>query len=57
MGLDRLGAVIKNAEGEGLTYHNYSDIGRYTVFPEKHFKRMFPRKAFGNIEQDDYSRN
>ena len=57
MGLDRLGTVIQNAEGEGLTYHTYSDIGRYTVFPENQFKRMFPRKPFGTIEQDDYSRN
>ncbi len=57
MGFDRLGKVIQNVEGEGLTYHTYSDIGRFTVFPENHFKRMFPKRAFGTLEADDYERN
>ena len=37
-----LGRVIANIDGEGLSYHTYSDIGRYTVFPTQHWKRMFP---------------
>jgi lipopolysaccharide biosynthesis regulator YciM len=35
----------------------YEDIGRFTVFPDNHFKRMFPRKPFGTIAEDDYARN
>jgi len=37
--------------------HSYADIGTYTVFPEAHFKRMFPTKAFGLIKDEDHSRN
>jgi hypothetical protein len=37
--------------------HSYADIGNYTVFPEAHFKRMFPTKAFGLIKDEDHSRN
>lgn len=42
--------VVQTVEGDGLSYHTYEDIGRYTVFPENHFKRMFPSKAFGRLE-------
>ena len=45
--------VIQNVEGDGLRFHTYEDIGRYTVFSEGHFKRMFPSKAFGNYEKDE----
>ena len=27
-------AVIQTIHGDGLSYHTYEDIGRYTVFPE-----------------------
>jgi hypothetical protein len=37
--------------------HSYADIGCYTIFPEAHFKRMFPTKAFGLIKEEDYARN
>ena len=44
-------------EGDGLSYHTVEDIGRYTVFPEKHWKRMFPEKFFGNYELDEFKFN
>lgn len=43
--------------GEGLKYHSFEDIGRYTVFPENHWRRMFRRRGFGFIEKIDYDRN
>ena len=38
-------------DGEGLKYHSFEDIGRYTVFPENHWRRMFRRRGFGFIEK------
>lgn len=49
-----IGRVIMSAEGDGLSYHTFEDIGRYTVFPKQHHKRMFPGKMFGNYENDEY---
>ena len=50
--------VIQSVEGDGLTYHTFEDIGRYTVFPEQHHKRMFPDKMFfGNYEKDEFQYN
>jgi hypothetical protein len=49
--------VIMSVEGDGLRYHTFEDIGRYTVFPEKHYKRMFPEKFFGNYEKDEFEFN
>lgn len=46
-----------SADGEGLSYHTFQDIGRYTVFPEKHWKRMFPDQFFGNYLQDEFDYN
>eukprot|EP00349_Pseudokeronopsis_sp_Brazil_P007128 CAMPEP_0202974644 /NCGR_PEP_ID=MMETSP1396-20130829/62261_1 /ASSEMBLY_ACC=CAM_ASM_000872 /TAXON_ID= /ORGANISM="Pseudokeronopsis sp., Strain Brazil" /LENGTH=84 /DNA_ID=CAMNT_0049708807 /DNA_START=115 /DNA_END=365 /DNA_ORIENTATION=+ len=44
--------------GEGLSHHTYKDIGRYTVFPDKMFCRMFPEgKCFGRYEVDEYQWN
>ena len=45
-----LGSIIETIQGDGLSYHTYENIGCYTVFPHNHYKRMFPSKAFGNIE-------
>jgi len=44
-----LAHIIQTREGDGLTHHTYSDIGRFTVFPVNHFKRMFPTKPFGTL--------
>lgn len=46
-----------SVEGDGLTYHTFEDIGRYTVFPDRHWKRMFPTKVYGNFEQDELAFN
>ena len=43
--------------GDGVSHHTYADIGFYTVFPDNHYKRMFPTKAFGRIEEIDYKNN
>jgi hypothetical protein len=57
MPLEELGRVIMSVEGDSMSYHTYQDIGRYTVFPETHWKRMFPGKMFGNYENDEYQFN
>lgn len=49
--------VIQSVEGDGLSFHTFEDIGRYTVFPEQHHKRMFPEKMFGNYEADEFQYN
>ena len=54
---DELGRVFVSVEGDGLSYHTFEDIGRYTTFPDNMFKRMFPSKAFGNYEEDEYKWN
>lgn len=41
---DRMNAFA-SFEGKGLTYHTYDTIGKYTVFPKSHWKRMFPRDS------------
>ena len=52
-----MGRVIMSAEGDGLSYHTFGDIGRYTVFPKQHWQRMFPGKMFGNYENDEFQYN
>ena len=52
-----MGSVIQSIEGEGLSYHTFEDIGKYTVFPENMFKRMFPGELFGRYQQDEYNVN
>jgi hypothetical protein len=54
---DEISRVIMSVEGDGLSYHTFEDIGRYTVFPEQHWKRMFPGKMFGNYENDEFQFN
>jgi len=44
---------IKTIDGTGFSMHNYSDVGRYTVFPEKYKNRLFPSGAFGRIDKDE----
>mmetsp|Transcript_20791 Transcript_20791/g.24416 ORF Transcript_20791/g.24416 Transcript_20791/m.24416 type:complete len:224 (+) Transcript_20791:321-992(+) len=45
--------TIKTIDGTGIRYHDYSDIGKYTVFPAQYKNRVFPSGAYGRIEQDD----
>lgn len=49
--------VIINVEGDGFSYHTFEDIGRYTIFPERMFRRMFPSKAFGRFEEEEYKKS
>lgn len=46
-----------SAEGDGLSYHTFEDIGRYTVFQENHWRRMFPTHMYGTFEKTEYQRN
>jgi hypothetical protein len=46
--------IFIDHEGEGLSYHTMSEIGRYTIFPDNHWRRMFRRRGFGLIEEQDY---
>jgi hypothetical protein len=34
--------VVMSVEGDGISSHTFEDIGRYTIFPDRQFKRMFP---------------
>jgi hypothetical protein len=45
--------TIKTIDGTGIKYHNYADIGKYTVFPKQYKNRLFPAGAYGRIEQDE----
>lgn len=46
--------LIYSAEGKGLSYHTYDTIGKYTLFPDSHWKRMFPRDSCGNFDNIDF---
>lgn len=48
--------IVSTMQGDGLSFHTYQDIGKYTVFPQNHYKRMFPSKAFGRIEEMEYEK-
>eukprot|EP00344_Euplotes_crassus_P006583 CAMPEP_0197000198 /NCGR_PEP_ID=MMETSP1380-20130617/5195_1 /TAXON_ID=5936 /ORGANISM="Euplotes crassus, Strain CT5" /LENGTH=725 /DNA_ID=CAMNT_0042417395 /DNA_START=3 /DNA_END=2180 /DNA_ORIENTATION=+ len=43
-------------DGEGLSYHTFDTIGKYTIFPESHWKRMFPRESPGQFDHNDFNR-
>ena len=51
---DEFHKVIQSIHGDGISYHTYQDIGRYTVFPETMKKRMFPSVMFGRYEKEEY---
>lgn len=58
MPVDEIARVIMSAEGDGLSYHTFEDIGRYTIFPKQHWERMFPdQEFFGNYHADEFSFN
>lgn len=46
--------LIVSVEGDGFSHHTYEDIGKFTTFPDNTWKRMFPRKSFGDVEKDTY---
>ena len=49
--------VIQSVHGDGLSYHTYADIGRYTVFPDSMADRMLPSKKFGRYGELEYEMN
>lgn len=54
---DEYAKIIQSVHGDGLSYHTYADIGRYTVFPDSMANRMLPSKKFGRYNELDYSVN
>lgn len=55
--MDEYEKVFQSLHGDGLAYHTFTDIGRYTVFPKVATDRMFPSVKFGRYEIDECSRN
>ena len=55
--LDEYTKVIQTIHGDGLLYHTFEDIGRYTVFPEVATNRMFPSVKFGRYEEEEFKVN
>jgi hypothetical protein len=45
--------IICSIDGQGLSYHTYDNIGKYTVFPNGHWRRMFPRESCGRFDIND----
>ena len=45
--------TVNSTDGSGTKYHTFSDIGRYTVFPDQARKRMFPARVFGRVDEDE----
>jgi len=46
--------MVASNEGLGLSYHTYDTIGKYTLFPKSHWKRMFPRESCGLFDFNDF---
>lgn len=46
--------TIYSNEGKGMSYHTYDTIGKYTLFPKAHWKRMFPRDSCGQFDKIDF---
>ena len=55
--VDEYHNVFQSIHGDGLAYHTYEDIGRYTVFPEQMTKRMLPHVMFGRYREEEYELN
>lgn len=55
--LDEYTKVIQTIHGDGLLYHTFEDIGRYTVFPKVSTDRMFPNVKFGRYDHDEFQHN
>lgn len=36
-----------------MSYHTYSDIGKFTTFPQSYRNRIFPSRAYGRIDLTD----
>jgi hypothetical protein len=48
---------VHSWDGQGLSYHTYDTIGKYTIFPRSHWKRMFPRDSCGHFDANDFRNN
>lgn len=45
--------TIKTIDGTGISKHDFSDIGKYTVFPKEQRDKVFPSRVYGRIEEDE----
>ena len=54
---DAIRNIFCGLSGEGLRYHTYSDIGKYTLFYDNHWKRMFPSETFGGFDSLEFEKN
>jgi hypothetical protein len=49
--------TIWSMDGKGVSYHTYDTIGKFTIFPKSHWKRMFPRDSCGLFDNNDFKNN
>lgn len=52
--MDEYQKVIQSIHGDGLKYHTYQDIGRYTVFSEGQIKRLVPNVMYGRFREEEF---
>lgn len=46
---------VLNYQGEGFAQHDYSSIGKYTVFPEEKRNEYFPFGCYGNYMKNEFA--
>jgi hypothetical protein len=46
-------SLFSSLEGDGVKYHTYNDIGKYTQYPVHLAKRMFPSVKFGTYDIEE----
>ena len=47
--------IILDTNGDGLKYHSFADVGKFTIFPENQWRRMFRRHSYGDMEKNEIS--
>ena len=45
---------VTSVNGDGFKYHDFSAIGKYTIFPEAKRKEYFPFGCYGDYMQNEY---
>ena len=53
LNLRDLKGLISSTDGEGFRFHDYSDIGKFTIFPQSVRDRVFPSRCYGRIDMTD----
>lgn len=47
--MEEMSKSIDDFEGKGISYHTFESIGKATLFPVSHWKRMYPTYAPGSF--------